>query len=202
MVAAKTPGKRAKKVVRADKAGTSKQAAADKKKLFAEAYIANGGNASEAAKSAGYAESSAGVTGCRLLKDAQVRLILDERQSALANKYELTAEAIIKSIAQELHFDPANLFNEDGSVKSVAEMDADTRMALVSIETMQLGDPANPAIIRKIKWATKSQAREQAMKHLGMFERDNKQKSDPVNSLLEFFMERTGGASRLPIADS
>ena len=55
MVAAKTPGKRAKKVVRADKAGTSKQAAADKKKLFAEAYIANGGNASEAAKSAGYA---------------------------------------------------------------------------------------------------------------------------------------------------
>lgn len=202
MVAAKTPSKRAKKVVRADKAGTSKQAAADKKKLFAEAYIANGGNASEAAKSAGYAESSAGVTGCRLLKDAQVRLILDERQSALANKYELTAEAIIKSIAQELHFDPANLFNEDGSVKSVSEMDADTRLALVSIETLQLGDPESPAIIRKIKWATKHQAREQAMKHLGMFERDNKQKSDPVNSLLEFFMERTGGASRLPIADS
>lgn len=177
MVAAKTPGKRAKKVVRADKAGTSKQAAADKKKLFAEAYIANGGNASEAAKSAGYAESSAGVTGCRLLKDAQVRLILDERQSALANKYELTAEAIIKSIAQELHFDPANLFNEDGSVKSVSEMDADTRMALVSIETLQLGDPESPAIIRKIKWATKHQAREQAMKHLGMFEKDNGQKS-------------------------
>ena len=177
MVAAKTPGKRAKKVVRADKAGTSKQAAADKKKLFAEAYIANGGNASEAAKSAGYAESSAGVTGCRLLKDAQVRLILDERQSALANKYELTAEAIIKSIAQELHFDPANLFNEDGSVKSLVEMDADTRMALVSIETLQLGDPESPAIIRKIKWATKHQAREQAMKHLGMFEKDNGQKS-------------------------
>lgn len=186
MVAAKTPGKRAKKVVRADKAGTSKQAAADKKKLFAEAYIANGGNASEAAKSAGYAESSAGVTGCRLLKDAQVRLILDERQSALANKYELTAEAIIKSIAQELHFDPANLFNEDGSVKSVAEMDADTRMALVSIETLQLGDPESPAIIRKIKWATKHQAREQAMKHLGMFEKDNGQKAPELNLEVKF----------------
>lgn len=191
-----------KKVKRADKAGTSKAASADRKKLFAEAYIANGGNASEAAKSAGYAENSAGVTGCRLLKDAQVRAILDERQAVLANKYELTAEAIIKSIAQELHFDPANLFNADGSIKPVGEMDEDTRMALVSIETLQMGDPESPAIVRKIKWATKHQAREQAMKHLGMFEKDNKQKADPVVSLLEFFMERTGGSSRLPIADS
>ena len=200
-MAEKTTVKRAKKVTRADKAGTSKQAAVDRKKLFAEAYIANGGNASEAARSAGYAEKSVGVTGCRLLKDAQVRLILDERQSALANKYELTAEAIIKSIAQELHFDPANLFNDDGSVKSITDMDADTRMALVSIETLQLGDADSPAIIRKIKWATKHQAREQAMRHLGMFEQDNKQKSDPITALTEFLMERTGGTSRLPIAD-
>jgi phage terminase small subunit len=190
-----------RKVTKADKAGTSKQAAGEKKKLFAEAYIANGGNASEAAKSAGYSAKTAGVTGCRLLKDVQVQSILGERQKALANKYELTAEAIIKSIAQELHFDPANLFNEDGSVKSVSEMDADTRMALVSIETLQLGDPESPAIIRKIKWATKHQAREQAMKHLGMFEQDNKQKSDPITALTEFLMERTGGTSRLPIAD-
>ena len=64
-----------------------------------------------------------------------------------------------------------------------------------------MGDPESPAIIRKIKWAGKDKAREQAMKHLGMFERDNKQKSDPVVSLLEFLMERTGGSSRLPIAD-
>lgn len=190
-----------RKVTKADKAGTSKQAAGEKKKLFAEAYIANGGNASEAAKSAGYSAKTAGVTGCRLLKDVQVQSILGERQKALANKYELTAEAIIKSIAQDLHFDPANLFNGDGSVKAVAEMDADTRMALVSIETLQLGDADSPAIIRKIKWATKHQAREQAMKHLGMFEQDNKQKSDPITALTEFLMERTGGTSRLPIAD-
>lgn len=190
-----------RKVTKADKAGTSKQAAGEKKKLFAEAYIANGGNASEAAKSAGYSAKTAGVTGCRLLKDVQVQSILGERQKALANKYELTAEAIIKSIAQDLHFDPANLFNGDGSVKAVAEMDADTRMALVSIETLQLGDADSPAIIRKIKWATKHQAREQAMKHLGMFEKDNKQKSDPITALTEFLMERTGGTSRLPIAD-
>lgn len=190
-----------RKVTKADKAGTSKQSAGEKKKLFAEAYIANGGNASEAARSAGYSAKTAYSAGYRLLKDVEVKSILDERQKALANKYELTAESIIKSIAQDLHFDPANLFNGDGSVKAVAEMDADTRMALVSIETLQLGDADSPAIIRKIKWATKHQAREQAMRHLGMFERDNKQKSDPVVSLLEFLMERTGGSSRLPIAD-
>lgn len=194
--------KKQTKVTRADKAGTSSQAAADRKKLFAEAYIANGGNASEAAKSAGYSAKTAGAAGCRLLKDVEVKSILDARQTALANKYELTAEAIIRSIAQEIHFDPAKLFNEDGSIKAISEMDEDTRMALVSIETVQMGDPDAPAYIKKIKWAGKDRAREQAMKHLGMFERDNKQKSDPVESLLTFFMERTGGASRLRIADN
>lgn len=39
------------------------------------------------------------------------------------------------------------------------------------------------------------------MKHLGMFAQDNKQKSDPITALTEFLMERTGGTSRLPIAD-
>lgn len=169
--------KKQTKVTRADKAGTSSQAAADRKKLFAEAYIANGGNASEAAKSAGYSAKTARQQGARLLSDVYIRSILDERQNALANKYELTAEAIIKSIAQELHFDPADIFNADGSVKSVVEMDKDTRMALVSIETIQMGDPESPAIVRKIKWAGKDRAREQAMKHLGMFEKDNGQKT-------------------------
>ena len=178
--------KKQTKVTRADKAGTSSQAAADRKKLFAEAYIANGGNASEAAKSAGYSAKTAGAAGCRLLKDVEVKAILDARQTALANKYELTAEAIIKSIAQELHFDPVHLFRDDGSVKPVSEMDADTRMALVSIETLQMGDPESPAIIRKIKWAGKDRAREQAMKHLGMFEKDNGQKGADLNIEVKF----------------
>ncbi len=175
-----------KKVARAKKAGTSKQAANDRKKLFAEAYIANGGNASEAAKSAGYSEKTARQQGARLLSDVYIRSILDERQNALANKYELTAEAIIKSIAQELHFDPADIFNADGSVKSVVEMDKDTRMALVSIETIQMGDPESPAIVRKIKWADRSKARDQAMKHLGMFEKDNAQQSHDLNLEVKF----------------
>jgi len=65
-MAEKTTVKRAKKVTRADKAGTSKQAAVDRKKLFAEAYIANGGNASEAAKNAGYSAKTAYSAGYRL----------------------------------------------------------------------------------------------------------------------------------------
>ena len=64
-------------------------------------------------------------------------------------------------------------------------MDPDTRKVLSSVETVQVGSPEAPVFIRKVKWNTPSQAREQAMKHLGMFERDNKQQIDPLRALIK-----------------
>ena len=59
-------------------------------------------------------------------------------------------------------------------------------MALTSLELEQIGSPEGPIYTRKIKWASRAAAREQAMKHLGMFERDNAQKAVPVVLNLNF----------------
>lgn len=158
------------------KPGTSKQAAELRRKHFAEAYIANGGNATEAAKIAGYSEKTAHVKGAQLLKEVKVQEAISSRAEATAKNYEITTDVVIKSISQELHFDPAKLYTEDGKLKQITELDEDTRMALTAIEFEQFGSPEAPVFVRKLKWASKNNAREQAMKHLGMFERDNKQK--------------------------
>ena len=176
------------------KAGTSKGSAEDRKKLFVEAYLSNGGNATDAALAAGYSQGGAAKAGYRLSKDVLVLSELRQRQNELAKKYSLTTEDVIRSISQELHFDPANLFNEDGSIKPITALDEDTRKALVSVETLQLGSDECPVFVKKLKWAQKSTAREQAMKHLGMFERDNQQKTDP---LVEFLRGLSGNA--LPV---
>lgn len=157
------------------KSGTSKQSAESKKKLFVEAYLSNGGNATQAAIAAGYKESNAYKSGYRLTKDAQVIAMLGQRQDYLAKTYSLTTEDIIKSIAQDLHFDPADMFNEDGSLKRIIDLDEDTRMAIDSFETIQIGSADAPVFIKKIKRSPKATAREQAMKHLGMFKKDNEQ---------------------------
>lgn len=165
------------------KAGTSKAAAEARRQVFIEAYLANGGNATDAAKKAGYSEKTAGSQGQRLLKDVGLKAAIAARANAVAKKYELTTDLVIRSITQELRFDPASLFLDDGTLRPMQDLDEDTRSALVSVETMQFGSPEAPVFVRKYKWAAKSTAREQAMKHLGMFERDNAQ-ARPVTKVV------------------
>ena len=114
-----------------------------------------------------------------------------QKQDELAKKYSLTTDDVIRSISQEIHFDPANLYNEDGSLKAITELDEDTRKALVSVEMIQVGSPDAPVFVKKIKWAQKSTAREQAMKHLGMFERDNLQQPPTILKIERVIIDHT-----------
>ncbi len=159
------------------KAGTSKASAADRKAVFVEAYIANGGNATQAAITAGLSAKTASSSGQRMLKDVEVATQIASRAQAVADKYKLTTELAARSIYQEMMFDPAKLYDEQGRLKPITELDEDTRMALASIEVDEVGGGDSPLVTtRKVKWANRYQAREQLMKHLGMFGEDNKQK--------------------------
>lgn len=163
-----------------NKQGTSKNSADIRHKKFIEAYISNGGNATEAAKTAGYSAKTAYSQGGRLLKDVEIQQAIKERSEFVAKKYELNTELIVKSIVQELTFDPAKLYQAGGQLKDITELDEDTRMALASVEFEQMGSSDAPVFVRKYKWAQRQGAREQAMKHLGMFEKDNKQTAPMV----------------------
>jgi phage terminase small subunit len=166
MAASKKPAKRVE-------AGHSKASAADRRTAFVEAFLSNGGNALQAAISAGFSAKTAGSQGSRLLKSVEVRAQIDSRQHQLAEKYALTTDHVIRSISQELHCDPAKFYNADGSLKKIHDMDEDTRMALVSMESEEFGGGDAPLVMtRKVKWASKERAREQAMKFLGMFKAD------------------------------
>lgn len=163
------------------KASSSADAAQKRRKLFAEAYMTNGGNATQAAISAGFSAKTAGVTGHKLLKHAEISAMLKQRQTALAQKYELTTENVIRSLAQAVHFDPRKLYNEDGTMKAIHELDEDTAMALSGFEVVEekgSGDERGKVVgfTKKVKWLDKNAAREQAMKHLGLYLEDNKQK--------------------------
>lgn len=180
----------------ANKRGTSKEAADNRKAVFVEAYIANGGNATEAAKTAGYSQKTAYSQGGRLLKDVEIQRAIAERSKAVAKKYELNTDLVVKSIVQELTFDPAKLYNAGGQLKDITELDEDTRMALASVEFEQLGSQDAPVFVRKFKWASRQAAREQAMKHLGMFEKDNEQKASALAGLPRELVEAVAARLR------
>ena len=144
-----------------------------KQARFATAYVANGGNGAAAAATAGYVQANATA----LLNKPRVQALIAELASKAARKYDLTVELAAANIYREMTFDPACLFNTDGTAKSIHELSPDTRMALAGVEV--------DGNVVKYKWASKSAARGDLMKHLGMFERDNAQKGESLSLLIK-----------------
>ncbi len=71
----------------------------DKQQEFAAAYVSCGGNASEAARLAGYSQASARQIGGRLSRDAKVqRMIRQEQQRVIGGRLCSQALGVLESI--------------------------------------------------------------------------------------------------------
>lgn len=153
-----------------------------------EEYLSNGRNRTRAYLKfyPGVTYESANTLSSRLFQRVEISAYIARREEELRAKYRLTTDDVIRSMSQSLHFDPAKLYNDDGSLKKVPELDEDTRMALAGIEVVEMaggmkiggGEAVEhvPMYTKKFKWLDKNTTREQALKHFGMYEADNKQK--------------------------
>jgi len=82
---------------------------------------------------------------------------------------ELTAVALV---------DIRRAFNDDGTLKKPSEWDDPTAAAVGSLEVTELTDSMSGAVVghlKKLKLWPKMDALDKAMRHLGLFELDNKQ---------------------------
>jgi phage terminase small subunit len=164
------------------KAGTSTEAANERKALFIEAYIANGGNATQAATAAGYSPKTAYSQGNRLLKDVEIQQSLSKRQQKLAKQFELDTEKVLAQLAQIVYADPRKCFGPDGCLLPVREWPDEVAAMVSSVEVDALfegtgKDRKQIGVTQKVKFWDKNSAIEKAMKHLGQFEKDNKQRN-------------------------
>ena len=162
-----------KKAVKRVKAGMSKVSAADRHAAFAEAYLANGQNALQAAITAGYSKRSAGSQGHRLLKDVQVQQIIARRRTEIAANLELNTERTLREVSRLAYCDPRGIMHDDGRVKMPHELDDDTAAAIASFEINAAGEI-------KYKFWDKNSALDKAAKVQGLYEKDNSQKTDQI----------------------
>lgn len=140
-----------------------------KQELFCEYYI-ECLNASEAAKKAGYKESSAPVIGHRWLRDDRIKDRIRLSQKRHQTKLDITVEMILKELWNIANLDPAEAFNEDGSIKNIHDMPPNVRKAIASFETYQdYTEGVEVGEVKKIKFWPKNNALHQIGKHLGMF---------------------------------
>ncbi len=180
----KVPAKTRKPAAAYIKPGTSTQAAETRRKQFIEAFLANGGNATQAGITAGFSPKTAGSQGGRLLKDVRVQEEIKARRKSLVETMELSTERTLREVARIAYFDPRKLVDSTGRPLPITELDDDTAAAIAGLEVVDKYDEPPPgskertlSTVIKYKLADKRGALEMAMRHLGLYERDNKQQS-------------------------
>lgn len=127
-------------------------------------------------------EKTVWESASRLMAFGKIRARIEELRAKAAEKAVLTEARVLEEVARIGLFDPRKLFNADGSPKDIHALDDATAAAIAGLEVMEVyagtgKDRVFVGYLKKYKIADKNSALEKLMKHMGMFEKDNKQRA-------------------------
>lgn len=167
------------------KAGSGQAGAAHRRKLFLDAYLANGRNATQAAITAGFSPKTARAQGCKLLTHTDIVKTLAEATARIEAISGLSVERTLQEIARVAYQDPRRLYDEHGNLKPVHELDDDMAASIASVEVVEEfeghgSDRTHVGYTKKIKLWDKNSALVTAARHLGLFEKDNAQRGESL----------------------
>jgi phage terminase small subunit len=80
--------------------------------------------------------SAAEVNASRLLRNAKVKTAIEEAQKKAANKAEVTCERLLKEYAKIAFLDPTLLFDENGYLKDVHQLDKAVAAAIGGMDIL------------------------------------------------------------------
>jgi phage terminase small subunit len=139
-----------------------------KQAMFVAEFLLDG-NATRAAIAAGVPEASASVTSSRWLRNRKVAAIIGERQAKRTAKLEITAETVLQELAKLAFHDPGKLYDAEGRLKPVHQLDDTTRAAVASVEVEEKQTRGARSVTKKVKLADKGQNLERLGRYLKLF---------------------------------
>ena len=157
-------------------------------------------NATQAAIRAGYSAKTAKEQGARLLTNAHIQRAVQERRKEHQANTGLTVERVLTEAMRLAFFDIRKLADAEGNPIPISQLDDDTAAAIQGLELAterSRGEDPVETVVRKYKVADKNAAIERLFKHLGLFEKDNKQ-SNPGDAMTAFLADLSARGSRLP----
>lgn len=153
----------------------------DKQKRFCEEYLVDL-NATQAAIRAGYSEDSARQIASENLSKPDIQDAIAEMQKGISDKLDIKKERVLREFARIAFADIRKYYDLNGNLLPPNDLDDDAAAALAAIEVfeefeMNKGSKKKTGNTKKIKIWNKLQALDSLAKHLGLFEEDNKQKT-------------------------
>ena len=175
--------RRAIEVADSSRPGGGRDGFADRLAYFEQAYMSNGNNSTAAAITAGYAKRTAYAKGHSLLKKLRESGRLAEVAQKAAQVAELSTERTLREVRDVAYNDPRRFFRENGTLKPPSEWDDAMAACVQSLEVGEVRSGKDGKVVTwtsKIKFWNKLDAIDKAMKHLGLFERDNAQSRESL----------------------
>ncbi len=170
-----------------------------KQELFCQEYIIDL-NATQAAIRSGYSAKTAYSIGEENLKKPDIDLRIKELMKVRSERTEITQDRVLQEYARLAFLDPRKFFDANGNLINVVDLDDETAAALAGIEvTTEKDKDGDLSFTKKVKLNDKGRALDSLARHLGMFEKDNRQRKAEfsIGLLLE---ELDGSSAGLPEA--
>jgi len=152
----------------------------DKQKRFCMEYLKDF-NATQASIRAGYSKKTATVIGHEHLMKPHISEYILNLKNKLTEKTTKTLEEIIREVERLGFSDIRKVFEHDGRLKHIVDIDDDTAASIQEITVRkEISDGDHVADIIKYKMADKKGSLDMLMKYHGAYEKDNKQKTNDV----------------------
>jgi len=132
-------------------------------------------NGSQAAIRAGYSEKTANVTASKMLIIPNIQERIKELQQERQQRTQITADMVIAELAKVAFHNVQDFVNGGNSILELKHLESEK---VASVSAVKTTIKADGDIVSEIKFHDKIAALEKLGRHLGVFEKDNKQKSD------------------------
>jgi phage terminase small subunit len=148
---------------------------------------------------AGYHQIAAPAAARALMARIDITQAINEGRATVrqivAERTGVELADVIRLLWEAANLDPAAFYDETGAVRPIHDMPIEARRWLEKMDTEEViegrgRDREHVANVKRLGYAKKSTYIEMLARHVGAFELDNRQKTDPLTDLIR---EMTGG---------
>lgn len=162
---------------------------------FCQQYVILGVG-SKAVTAAGFTTKKPKIYACQILKRPRIRLRIKELRGKLRKRAMVEATEVIREYARVGFANIQDYLDTDNTVKDLTTLPADVAAAVESIHfDVRHDGGSSKGYTEKVrlKLHDKIKALDSLARHLGLFEKDNKQQGEGIKELLLFLDGKTKG---------
>lgn len=151
-----------------------------KQEMFCKEYMIDS-NATQAAIRAGYSQRTANEQGARLLVNVSIQDRLSVLREKKSEELDFSFNRIATELAKVAFGDVKNLFNDNGRLIDINELNSEVSSSIKSVTVQQekvttMGEVFVESTVKKVESYDKLKALELLNKMFGHFSKDNEQR--------------------------